>query len=690
MANPNRMRQALDASGLTQAQVASRLGVAQSAVSQWLTGSRRPDRDVFERFAEAVGVQPVWLDYGVGDGPQADRSVERAEYRSALEWGFRSEPADGSRDYGNANIFSFKPKVPTFVREVLQNVSDVPLTGHARACFTFRRLRGADLDRFLDAFGWPEFLPHLQASIKSGQQVGAALEEGLRAVDSRELLLLEVSDYETTGLLGSDIGEGNFAALCRNNLDSSKTSGRAGGSYGLGKAVLWRMSSLSTVLFLSNLSEAAPDSGNSQGRFIARSELVWHDLDGAGSFAGPGWLGVPDSDIAGRSLSYWGNQALAEDLLLARDDESTGTTISVVGFRDPSRDEEQPPAQLAETVERAVAEHFWPALANGALSVTVQVAEGAEVHRSVDVDVTASHPALSDLLVKHRRQEVVDQLLEPGDVVRVPVALDVPRCTTPDFEHDAFTHTAYVLVRRAEQDDESSSAGQVQYFRGTGMVISQADMSRVLVGAQPFHSAVLCGLAAGSSVEDERAELFLRAAEPPAHNTWEITEKLGREYDRGSGAAIARMHQAVRQAVRAVLAPSVESPSDGPKDLAAMFRLGEPPKPERAPRLIVDSAVLDAEGAWHIEATIRLPSPGNHVVGRPVVLFEGETGSGSRIKWASLTAITDCAIDDDKVVIANGRRSARFRGVTDVSSHPVPSASVRIAVDFRALREAVA
>lgn len=687
MDHAKRMKMALDAAGYSQSEIARELGVGQSTVSQWLKGSRRPERGMLERFASLTGTTAMWLDYGEGEGPRSSLEPTRAAYRSDVHWMFTSERPDGSRDFGNANIFSFKPTVSAFVREVLQNIGDAAPSGPAQARILLRRLRGADVTDFLSAMKWQEFEPHLEASVRSGQQVGSALEEGLRAVEARQLLLLEVSDFGTTGLLGPDVGRGNFAALCRNNLDSNKSNVRAGGSYGLGKAVLWRMSSLSTVLFLSNLAEPAPDSGRQHGRFIARSELVWHKLKDGTAFAGPGWLAARESTMPERPISYWENSALARDLLFTRNLVETGTSIIVVGFRDPSSDADPAPATLAGHIEDAIAENFWPALTLGGLSVSVQVAEGSDIHRTVDVDVNSVRAEFADLLQRHRRNEVVDVMMEPGDVVRVPVDLEVPACTTPGQEHPAFVHRVFVLVRRADASGASSVFGQAQYFRGTGMVIDRKDMSRILVGVHPFHVSVLCGTAAGDSAEDELAERFLRAAEPPAHNTWEITEKVQREYARGSGAAINRLHSAVRSAVRSVLTPLVDNAPDGPRDLAAMFKLGQPSRSERSPRLIVDSASVKDDGAWHVEATIRVPNPEPRIVGRPFVRFQGETGSGAKVRWRSLEAVKDCSVESGTIVVAEGKRTARFRGVTDPSSHPVPSRSAAVSVEFSAVRE---
>ena len=67
-------------------------------------------------------------------------------------------------------------------------------------------------------------------------------------------------------------------AVVRNILDSFKGD-NAGGSYGLGKSVMWACSQFGLVLINSNLSVA--QDGKREGRFIGRLDLPWHRLTGS-------------------------------------------------------------------------------------------------------------------------------------------------------------------------------------------------------------------------------------------------------------------------------------------------------------------------------------------------------------------------------------------------------------------------
>lgn len=50
----------------------------------------------------------------------------------------------------------------------------------------------------------------------------------------------------------------NFSAFVRDNFESNKSSGTAGGKFGLGEAVLCTFSGVSTVMFKSALHELDP------------------------------------------------------------------------------------------------------------------------------------------------------------------------------------------------------------------------------------------------------------------------------------------------------------------------------------------------------------------------------------------------------------------------------------------------
>jgi RNA polymerase primary sigma factor len=247
-------------------------------------------------------------------------------------------------------------------------------------------------------------------------------------------------------------------------------------------------------------------------------------------------------------------------------------------------------------------------------------------------------------------------------------------------------------VRRAGPDEleeegggSSPSLRQAALTRGANMVVKTLDLSKGTVGAQPFHAVVLAGRAVGDSQEDRWAEEFLRTAEPPSHDDWTSTPRLKRLYSPGYSKGLREFEVAIRQAVRELLAIESHLPPDGPADLSRRFRFGEPPSPERAPRIVVRGQSVADDGSWHIEGAVRLRGDlSRGTAGRPEVIFLGESVSRARVKWRSLEAVGEgvSVREDGTVVISPNVRTGKFRGVTDPESHPTPAGETVATVRF--------
>jgi hypothetical protein len=123
-------------------------------------------------------------------------------------------------------------------------------------------------------------LPHLQAASETPGE--RSLKQALRALDqNHRTVVLKIEDRNTIGLTGDEAeGESHFRALCKDTLYSHKMGAIAGGSYGLGKSVLWSFSAFSTVLFNSILSQ--DPAGHRSPRVIGRAELPSHGLASKG------------------------------------------------------------------------------------------------------------------------------------------------------------------------------------------------------------------------------------------------------------------------------------------------------------------------------------------------------------------------------------------------------------------------
>jgi transcriptional regulator with XRE-family HTH domain len=689
-----RLQRAISDAKITQSNVARLVNVTQPAVSGWLSGDKVPTPDKLDALARALGVNVAWLASGQGRMRAADPEADRAAYREQALWWFRPAPPDGGRDYGNANIWSFDVKLEALVREVLQNARDAATSPDQCVNVVFRiiRLTGDDLRAYREALHWTELLSHLSSSSTGQQKLATLIRDGLRHVEEKsELLLLCIEDAGTTGLIGPEKDTGKFTALCRNNLDSNKDdAGTKGGAFGLGKAVLWRASRLSAVLFCSHLSR--PENGQADFRLLGRCELPWHQTAGA-AFAGPGWFGRRDDEGQKDALSFWENQTLARDLYLDR--EGSGTTACVVGFHDAESDQERKPVDLADDLVKSAAEHFFPALFFGTLSVRVEVCDGRRQYDlgtpgySRQVNVDELQPHYCRMLRAVQDGTTAEALKENGEVVCKRVTLTVSK-RTQEPKHPEKEHPALLLVANAGDDSPKEYINRLAMFRGPGMVIETVSLAGLALGARPFHGLLLCGRApTEAGVEgrdasaDEAAEEFLRTAEPPSHNKWIATAELKAIYFRGCKSRLEEFLAEVRKEIAKLVKPAPRDLGNGPNSLRELFRIGNEPAPTDRPRVTQQSGSVDEQGRWVVEATIRLKSRKTPVRLEPAVYFQVETGSPQPVEWLDLEGVSNCAADGLALLVPADKRELKFKGITNADSHPAPAGQSCVVVDVR-------
>ena len=731
----DRLRRAQREAGISQTALGLFVAASQVKVSQWMRGKDRPTPDQQAELARRLGVRVEWLCDGelpIRNGPLTERTTNQeasveappagsassgavreetpvapaaslVELGSDLGWDFRPAPKDGGKDFGNSNVWSFKPGLDVLVREVLQNARDAAVSTNQMVNVVFRivTLRGDDLRRFWHALRWSDLVPHLDAASVENQRFNTLLRDGLgRVRDRDELRLLVIEDSGTVGLTGPERAAGNFMALCRNNLDSPKAGG-AGGAFGLGKAVLWRASRLFTVLFGSTLSQ--PQDGRSQDRLIGRCDLACHEVAGR-PFAGPGWFG---SRATGDSAdSVWENRALSDELFLRRD--AVGTTACVVGFHDASSDDDTDPIDLAGALLRESAHNFFPALVAAQLAVRVEVYDSGRACRERtptfvrDVLPEEFMPASVAMLRALQAGKVATQLGdEPGTVAMRTVELVVPRRREAGKGSEQ-SHRAVLLVMAANDESVSSTPAaerpsHLAMFRGPGMVVQDKSLAGLCLGARPFHALLLCGHAAGRAhlsattatpEADLAAEEFLRCAEPPSHNEWTSTPDLSSVYVHGCKKRLEVFMKEAADAVRELVKPPTRDTGDGPDALKDLFRIGAEPASHSEKPTVFCTGAPDEAGRWDVKARVRLKAKKTEQRLTPAVYFLGENSGGVPVKWASLAANMNCAIDEGdrfNLIVPPDTRELRFSGTTDPSSHPVPATHSCVSVAIKKL-----
>lgn len=530
-----------------------------------------------------------------------------------VDWIFDVLPPSGARRGGDPAKHAFEASLRVFVREVVQNAIDQAAPDELPDVhFRFLEMEGDVLARFFEAVRWKTLRPHLEAAAAS--RGGASIKKALADLESRKkLLVLLIEDRGTVGLTGhEDEGESHFRALCKDTLYSHKQSEGAGGSYGLGKSVLWGFSGLSTVLFNSKLSAELP--AQASPRLIGRAELPTHAISSgaraAAGYAGSGWFGLRSARQS-RAESVWGAQALqlAAPLRLERTNlEASGTSIQVLGFRDPTADADRAPAELASEIRGAIEREFWPALAMNRLSTWVAVGGSGTL-------VSEKELRLARPLVECYRYVATgsETLQEPGDIVSRELELEIPG--RRDGTAKATKGHVRLAVRLCAEHENQELVGQVALFRSPGMVVRYLDQRALVKSSRPFHALVACGGARApraSLASDLAIERFLRAAEPPGHDKWDVTETLKSDYERGYRKALDQLQGRVLEALKSVMLDAPAHGKRGPERLRRKFPLGLKGGAAGGSRSAFRFGEITARfeaGRWRFQGTIHPATP---------------------------------------------------------------------------------
>ena len=562
---------------------------------------------------------------------------EQIQIGETAEWFFFSGGPGAPRYGDDPTKHAVDHDSEAFVREVLQNANDqgLPNDDPVEVTFRFVTLTGDEKAEFLDGLGWDDGLGERMRAVADTHNGHRYERVAERASDpDTELRLLVVEDRNTTGLTGSWDGDSNYAALVRDELYSSKQDDTAGGSYGLGKSVLWTFSGASTVVFNSHLANEREDDSP---RLIARSKFPTHQLRGDDTtYQGAGWLCQPiETDDGPRPESFWGERAsrLAEQLYVERPAVS-GTSAMVVEFQDPTRDERPDVEDLAQEFVEASVKYFWPAIYRGDLDITVETPE-----ETLTADVE-SVPAIRPFVEAYEKRTTDTQtLVNPGDVAGLDIPIDLPpRADGSETPNGSVRLSA----RLASPADDDSHLNNIALFRGAGMVVKYYDQSRVAYGDRNFFGVIAAGKARSEGVpsdSDREIDRFLRFAEPPEHDEWESTENLREQYQRGFRMALDDMFGTLRDGLRHLISKGSngDSLSDNVLNRFPIHGSGNP-----------RSTTSPADPAFEIDSSSRFDGDAWEISGRIKVLPEEFDGWSTDI---SLTGVGEDGSHYDDIPI---------------------------------------
>ena len=658
---------------LPRSEFGRRLGVSAPQISNWLNG-RTPIPA--HRVEEMRRVLSQLLGEASIERTSYDAMTERGD--DSADWRFIFANVNAGKDFGNAGIYATPQSIPSLVRETGQNSLDASIDSRVTVRYTLFELSPSSrrYQRFLSAMRLRESLgEHVKAAAASGggqNKIGLRLKAALRALEDGEpLRLMRIEDFGTRGLPGDEHdSKMPFCALVRDNLNSQKQQATAGGVFGIGSKTLWSCSRMSTVLFASDVFDEKQ--GDSRIRVIGKSDLAYHEDAEGSSFAGAGWFGAPVGADGAESLWLNTEDTLLEDLLLARtpppgEERSTGTSALILSFYDPKADDEAG-AEIAQRFVGALAENFWPAMVAKQLSAYVDYIVNDEDRPRTSMEVIPSDHmfAFADALAKHEAGSVVDALVNPGDVVSVPIRLSVP-ATKPSGgltpQHAEIEAECRLIIRLADTTANKDWIDHVGFARGRAMIVKYERKSGVVMGARPFHAFLLAGTLAGKGVHEQYAERFLRHAEPTAHDDWSLNGDLKERYAHGAGARLRAMYQDVIAALQKYLKTQSEASNEGPELLREQFSIRTTQRPESKPKVALRNviAVPNGEG-WNVQGEIVISVDAETVV-EPRVTIDPESGRGVDLVWETLIS-PNGSVDGSNIAVPAGTRLVRFSGTT--------------------------
>lgn len=567
-------------------------------------------------------------------------------HQQGMDWIFDPPPPSGSIQGGVPSAHVFRPDLDTFIREVIQNSLDQIEDELVTVRFIFERLDGNLKEEFLSAIHWQQLREHVVGAAEAGfTTISPRLAEGLQCVENSALTILTIEDYGTVGLVGgeSELGK-NFGALCKNTLDTCEDRPLRGGSYGLGKAVLWSFSSLSTVLF----SSIVDDNSTNRFRFIGRSELPYHPA-GSRQWSGPGWYGR--SEVTGnqllRAVSAWDIAAeqIATKAHMSRDlERGTGTSILVAGFDEPREEQVRPLRDIASDIARSASRWFWPSLKepDPRLAVYVEAYDNGNEIYNQEVEVsTEEAPHVMALSAT----QFAEKLEQQGDVSieMLPFQIPARKSYTGGDEAPERDVQLALRVRQGGTEDGPELRNKIALVRGAGMVVQYRSVA-VPLSDRKLHGVLLAGLANGDTEANNAAERFFRAAEPPSHKEWDgATDRVRAEYRQGAQTRIRDLWRSIDLALSRICQEIIPATSEGPERLGHMFRIGGRGGGWGGPakfRVTGVTAHLDGD-IWHYAGRVTRQAeetkPWEFTVG---IWLAGETGKGDFIPITHLDA--DC------------------------------------------------
>ena len=388
-----------------------------------------------------------------------------------MRWSFPSNNNGDVNGISNSGVETFQgTPLKSLAREICQNSLDAALDENTVTVdfisFELSKEEIPGAEDLCDAF-------NRSLEFWEPKKAQDFFKAALEVMNAEKIPFLRISDYNTTGLCGSD-GEYNtpWCNLTKSSGASDK-AGTSGGSFGIGKYAPFACSSFRTVIY-----STLDKDGKSAYQGISRITSFRSDNNEITS--GVGYCG-------GDNNSPVFNQQLVLDPAYSRPEGKTGTDVYIAGFRKS--------ADWKNDIVASILDGFLYAIYTGKLVVHVD-------------DITISKEHLTDLCDDYK-EYLTENANNYYEILTTTQSVDVD-----------FKNMGLVRLWIAIRPDRPDMHRKVAMIRKTGMkIMDKGGIS----GNIPFAGVML--------IEGEKINDFLRSLENPQHTKWEPDRcAKGRQY----------------------------------------------------------------------------------------------------------------------------------------------------------------
>jgi len=388
------------------------------------------------------------------------------------KWDFPELNRGNVQGYTNSGIETFRGAelIDNLAREICQNSLDAKDTTSEEPVvveFELKTVNKADHPLFKE---YAECIARCKTfwEKRSDKKVKSFIERVENVLAKEQIEILRISDYNTTGLIGSDAAENEesvWSALVSADGVSAKVDSSAGGSYGIGKNAPFACSDISVVFYNTY---AKDEKKAFQG--VARAATLYKE-DNKTATQGIGHYRLIDGNTKNFECTFR-NQ-------FSRDKH--GTDIIIAGCKKLTEEKD-----WQDKLEQAVVKNFLLAIYENKLVVKIgdktinsdNLKNIVDGYRSITSNAAAQTVRLFDTITEPDGKVKIETIIEDND-----------------------------LAIYLKQD--KTYKREIVNFRTTGMLVG-INTRRMM---QNFTAVIV--------VRGEKLGEILRLTEPPKHNKWD-------------------------------------------------------------------------------------------------------------------------------------------------------------------------